>query len=286
MLLTFTSHHPFVPHSLFTTNRICNNLSLSIIPLPPLHLNNTVKYSTPPHRFSSFTTHADSLRRRSEPSVAGDSSFDSFLSLLELTCLLSSVVVSAGVAVIAAWKKELLAVIGSRASVWGVLMLAVGVLTGAVIRRRQWRETVVTGGFAGSEVNLLQRIGKLEEDLRSSTNVVRVLSRQLEKLGIRFRVTRQSLKDPIAETAALAQKNSEAARALAVQSDILEKELGEMQQVLLAMQEQQQKQLDLILAIAKAGKLWESKRETSEEHNTLEVSNSASDEVKQEVRQI
>lgn len=187
---------------------------------------------------------------------------------------------------IAAWKKELLAVIGSRASVWGVLMLAVGVLTGAVIRRRQWRETVVTGGFAGSEVNLLQRIGKLEEDLRSSTNVVRVLSRQLEKLGIRFRVTRQSLKDPIAETAALAQKNSEAARALAVQSDILEKELGEMQQVLLAMQEQQQKQLDLILAIAKAGKLWESKRETSEEHNTLEVSNSASDEVKQEVRQI
>jgi len=38
------------------------------------------------------------------------------------------------------------------------------------------------------------------------------------------------------KTAALAQKNSEAARALAVQSDILEKELGEIQQVLLAMQ--------------------------------------------------
>ncbi|TKY60260.1 EPIDERMAL PATTERNING FACTOR protein 1 [Spatholobus suberectus] len=55
------------------------------------------------------------------------------------------------------------------------------------------------------------------------------------------------------ETAALAQKNSEAARALAVQSDILEKELGEIQQVLLAMQEQQRKQLDLILAIGKAG---------------------------------
>jgi hypothetical protein len=38
------------------------------------------------------------------------------------------------------------------------------------------------------------------------------------------------------KTAALAQKNSEAARALAMQSEILEKELGEIQKVLLAMQ--------------------------------------------------
>lgn len=38
------------------------------------------------------------------------------------------------------------------------------------------------------------------------------------------------------KTAALAQKNSEATRALAVQEDILEKELGETQKVLLAMQ--------------------------------------------------
>lgn len=38
------------------------------------------------------------------------------------------------------------------------------------------------------------------------------------------------------KTAALAQKNSEATRALVVQSDILEKELGEIQKVLLAMQ--------------------------------------------------
>jgi hypothetical protein len=34
----------------------------------------------------------------------------------------------------------------------------------------------------------------------------------------------------------LAQKNSDATRALAVQEDILEKELGEIQKVLLAMQ--------------------------------------------------
>lgn len=40
----------------------------------------------------------------------------------------------------------------------------------------------------------------------------------------------------LTKTAALAQKNSEATRALAVQEDILEKELGEIQKVLLAMQ--------------------------------------------------
>lgn len=38
------------------------------------------------------------------------------------------------------------------------------------------------------------------------------------------------------KAAALAQKNSEATRALAAQGDILEKELGEIQKVLLAMQ--------------------------------------------------
>lgn len=38
------------------------------------------------------------------------------------------------------------------------------------------------------------------------------------------------------QTAALAQKNSEATRALAAQEDILEKELGEIQKALLAMQ--------------------------------------------------
>ncbi|KHN29043.1 hypothetical protein glysoja_008378 [Glycine soja] len=52
------------------------------------------------------------------------------------------------------------------------------------------------------------------------------------------------------------------------------------------MQEQQRKQLDLILAVGKASKLWESKQETNERHDTLELSNSAEDEVKQEVHQI
>ncbi|OAY80966.1 hypothetical protein ACMD2_19744 [Ananas comosus] len=132
------------------------------------------------------------------------------------------------------------------------ISLGRAVAIGCLIRWRQWRADRDGG-----------------EDLRSSTTIIRVLSRQLEKLGIRFRVTRKALKEPIAETAALAQKNSEATRALAIQEDILEKELGEIQKVLLAMQEQQQKQLELILAIGKAGKLLDGKRESAlEEGNT------------------
>lgn len=49
-----------------------------------------------------------------------------------------------------------------------------------------------------------------------------------------------------------------------------------------SMQEQQQKQLDLILAIGKTGKLWESKRATSEASaSASEASKSAKDEINQ-----
>ncbi|KAM1052846.1 hypothetical protein ACFX13_000432 [Malus domestica] len=149
----------------------------------------------------------------------------------------------------------------------------------------------------GMEVNLFERIEKLEEDLRSSTTIMCVLSRQLEKLGIRFRVTRKALKEPIAEiilqvdylvhhltillflrTTTLAQKNYEATRALAAQEDILEKELGEIQKVLLAMQ---QKQLELILAIATSGKVRESRQVRNHEQSTTVVPNSSEEDSKQ-----
>ncbi|TXG57455.1 hypothetical protein EZV62_018768 [Acer yangbiense] len=60
-------------------------------------------------------------------------------------------------------------------------------------------------------------------------------------------------------------QNSEATRTLAILEEVLENELGEIQNVLLAMQEQQHKQLDLNLAIRKTGKLLESRREPSQE---------------------
>ncbi|KAG4391400.1 hypothetical protein GLYMA_05G176600v4 [Glycine max] len=206
MLLT-CYHHPFPhsfsstsTHSLCTTNRNCNlSLSFSIVTSRPLHLT-TQNLNLTAQRFNSLTVRADSFCLRSEHvAVAGVSNFDSLLSLLEFSCLLSSAVASAAAAVVAGSKNELLVGIGTRAAPFGGALLVVGVLVGAWIRRRQWRRACVETGKGGLEVNLLERIEKLEEDMRSSATVVRVLSRQLEKLGVRFRVTRKALKDPIAE---------------------------------------------------------------------------------------
>ncbi|CAA7395131.1 unnamed protein product [Spirodela intermedia] len=152
--------------------------------------------------------------------------------------------------------KPLQSSLGNALFAWQFVLLVGAVAIGKMIRQRQWQRFCRDNG---ASVNLLDRIEKVEDDLRSSATIIRVLSRQLEKLGIRFRVTRRTLKEPISETAALAQKNSEATRALAMHEDILEKELGEIQKVLLAMQEQQQKQLELILAIGKAGKVIDSR---------------------------
>ncbi|XP_049380623.1 uncharacterized protein LOC125845209 [Solanum stenotomum] len=212
--------------------------------------------------------------------------FDGFLSILEFLCLLSSAVVAIGFAV-NSWVLGSQKWLGNRVLAAQCVVLVGGVIIGSVIRRRQWRRICMNKfSRSGSDlkgVNLLERIEKVEEDLRSSATIIRVLTRQLEKLGIRFRVTRKTLKDPITEAAMLAQKNSEATLALALQGERLEKELGEIQKVLLAMQDQQHKQLELILAIGKTGKLFENKRGLSQEPNkkTNDVSNTAADEFPQ-----
>lgn len=209
---------------------------------------------------------------------------DSLLSIIEFCCLLSSAVV--GICyVLNSWFLGSMKWLGNRVLSVQCVVLVSGVIIGSMIRRRQWKRICMSnfsrfgsgGGLKG--VNLLERIEKVEEDLRSSATIIRVLSRQLEKLGIRFRVTRKTLKDPISETATLAQKNSEATRALALQGERLEKELGEIQKVLLAMQDQQHKQLELILAIGKTGKLFENKRGPTQDPNqkTNDASNTAVD---------
>ncbi|GMP26034.1 hypothetical protein CsSME_00002639 [Camellia sinensis var. sinensis] len=235
-----------------------------------------------PSNFKSFNTHhwplrAFELNGTVQKSDSADSvNFDAFLSVVEFLCLASSVVISIGFALnsaISSSQKPIIAWLGNRVFVWQSVLLVAALVIGSLIRRRQWRRLcadVSRSGVPG--INLIERIEKLEEDLRSSTTIIRVLSRQLEKLGIRFRVTRKNLKEPLAEAAALAQKNSEATRALAVQEDNLEKELSEIQKVLLAMQEQQQKQLELILAIGKTGKVWDTKRRPSQDQEAIEKS--------------
>ncbi|KAJ8769640.1 hypothetical protein K2173_005243 [Erythroxylum novogranatense] len=216
------------------------------------------------------------------PIQSSDSfSLDAFLSVTELLCVLLSAVVMVSYALnksVFNYKRGFWG--GNKVLVWGVVVMVGGMAIGSWIRRRQWRRICgATVGRGGESVNLVGRIEKLEEDLRSSATLIRVMSRQLEKLGIRFRVTRKALKHPIAETAALAQRNSEATRALAIQEDILEKELKEIQKVLLAMQEQQQKQLELILAIGKTGKLWESRQQPTKQKSVIETS-----DIKEEVK--
>lgn len=95
-------------------------------------------------------------------------------------------------------RNAVLGEIGKRVMACGALGLVAGVVIGAWMRRRQWRR-ICKESARGERLNLIERIEKLEEDLKSSATIIRVLSRQLEKLGIRFRVTRKALKQPIDE---------------------------------------------------------------------------------------
>ncbi|XP_073103602.1 uncharacterized protein [Elaeis guineensis] len=199
----------------------------------------------------------DSVDKSPRRDVSGQLSLDELLSVAEALCIVPPAIYSIG-------------------------CLVASLLPG-VAKPFQWQR-MYRVNEKGVNVDLIQRIDKVEQDMRSSVKIVQVLSRQLEKLGIRFRLTRKALKDPISETAALAQKNSDATRALAVQEAVLERELGEIQKVLLAMQEQQQKQLDLILAIGKAGRLLDSKRDSISEQGSIGTSSSAQE--KEEAKEL
>ncbi|RWR79295.1 hypothetical protein CKAN_00786500 [Cinnamomum micranthum f. kanehirae] len=257
---------------------------ISFLHYPKLQPFTFLQHRSPKRKFDSFKTFQWQIRASQsgggiDGSVRGERqlggiNLDSFLSVAEVLCIAPSVVFSIGCALnstLLGSQKWFQVSLGNRFYVWNSVLLVGAVAIGALIRHRQWQRiyrdsSSKSGGYISFD--LVERVGKLEEDLQSSVTIIRVLSRQLEKLGIRFRVTRKTLKEPVTETAALAQKNSEATRAVAVQADILEKELGEIQKVLLAMQEQQQKQLDLILAIAKSGKLRDSGRDSLTEEQT------------------
>ncbi|KAK4366975.1 hypothetical protein RND71_014855 [Anisodus tanguticus] len=285
----FTTPHSRINSFYFKNPKISTPLQLKplktplILPTQKPHLQKNQSLQCHQWKVKAFesdgTVKAQSLHEY-------EFNFDAFLSILEFLCLLSSAVVAISFA-LNSWFLGSQKWLGNRVLGVQCVVLVSGVIIGSVIRRRQWKRICMNNfsrsGSCSKGVNLLERIEKLEEDLRSSVTIIRVLSRQLEKLGIRFRVTRKTLKDPITETATLAQKNSEAARALAMQGEHLEKELGEIQKVLLAMQDQQHKQLELILAIGKAGKLFENKQGPSQDldQNTSDLSSTAIDGVPQ-----
>lgn len=152
---------------------------------------NNLQYRFRAHS-SGGTAFGDDRDKLADPNF----SLDSFLSVIESICLVSSAVVL----VLFAVRRSIFWGLGDRVLVWVVLVLGCGVATGSWIRSRQWRRffclSVKTGG---RDLNLVERVEKLEEELRTSASMIRMLSRQLEKLGIRFRVTRKALKDPIAE---------------------------------------------------------------------------------------
>lgn len=208
--------------SLSTHNLLKNYKSHSSFYLktPSLHHSSTfTHFSKPTHfQFPKFQIPYKSLCAFHSPIGAFESDnvnfyinqedrvrnldFDVFLSIAELVCLVSSAVISFGIFLKPL--KPILVWLGDKVPVCQFLLLGAGILIGSVIRRRQWRRVCMGFSKPGRvEVNVVDRIEKLEEDVRSSGNVVRVMSKQLEKLGIRFRVTRRTLRDPIAEVTIL-----------------------------------------------------------------------------------
>lgn len=186
--------------------RNCNLLSPSI---SSPSLQNLHQFHFHAHRL--LTTHNNSTSRRhygiqayesEDVAQSGDFNLESVLLLSELLSLFSSAFFLVVFVVnFVGWssKKALWLLIGDRGLVWGFPLLVATVVLNSWIRRRQRRRLCWVEASGGLKVNLLDGIEKLEEDLRSLTTVVRALSRKLEKLGLRFRVTRKTLRDPIAE---------------------------------------------------------------------------------------
>jgi len=212
-----TYHHHHHHHLLFNNSphRITLLFTSTSLSLRNLTLSRHVNTSLHSHNFhfkpqtpkSSFNLTLKAYQ--SDPTIPTQDSkqfnLDHFLSVAELLCIFSSSIITISYALnytVLNSKRGVLGVIGSNTGfAWGMVVMVSGVVIGAWIRRRMWWRVSRETGREGSResLNLVGRIEKLEEDLRSSATIIRVLSRQLEKLGIRFRVTRKALKEPIAE---------------------------------------------------------------------------------------
>jgi len=80
------------------------------------------------------------------------------------------------------------------------LLLVGAVAIGSLIRRRQsGRLRPASGAAERVGVGLVERMEKVEDSVRGMVAAVGVLSRTVEKLSVRFRVLRRTLRDPISE---------------------------------------------------------------------------------------
>lgn len=129
---------------------------------------------------------------------------DAILSVAEVLCIAPPVVFLIGCALnwaLSGSRETFQVSLMNKFLLWHFVLLVGAVIIGAVVRRRQWRIYVDSSSSAGADTrfNLVERVERLEEDIQSSETTIRVLLRQLEKLGIRFRVTRRNLREPFVE---------------------------------------------------------------------------------------
>lgn len=90
------------------------------------------------------------------------------------------------------------------------VLLVGAVAVGVLVRRKQWERLCLVGAGGGASatggVDLVGRVEKVEESVRDVLAAVVALSRTVEKLGVRFRVLRRTLRDPISEVRKLSMK--------------------------------------------------------------------------------
>lgn len=133
--------------------------------------------------------------------ISGQLSSDELLSVAEVLCMLPPAIYSIGCLVasmLPGAAKPFQVSSGNKFFVCQYFLLVGAVVIGILVRWRQWQRMYRVNENRVT-LDLVQRVEKVEQDLRSSVTIVRMLSRQLEKLGIRFRVTRKASKQPINE---------------------------------------------------------------------------------------
>ncbi|KAH7287145.1 hypothetical protein KP509_32G040100 [Ceratopteris richardii] len=138
---------------------------------------------------------------------------------------------------------------------WQNIFLLAALIINSILGARRWQQNSYfddsTKALIVPDSTMEGRVRKLEEDIASSVTIIRGLSKHVEKLAVRFRVTRRTLRDPIQETAAVAQKTSDSVKLLTARGIALERDIREVHQVLLKMQENQAKQLELVSTLGK-----------------------------------